>query len=183
VHFFETFYTLIVIHFYLFIGVAYPWRWSRTHRRSGDLGCSACPHTRVFESRAVKVVAPVGCQPYSNPVMLGGRRRPVVSGRVEQGGVCGFPGSCRTHPGSVFGGGAPVCPSRMVSVRGNPPSVFIPRPYMRSTGVRSSLYAPAAPATHDALVFLLGNVMTVFDAYEACLEEVDAWHRYFCSGQ
>jgi len=131
----------------------------------------------------VRVVAPVGRQPYSDPVMLGGHRRPVVSGRVEQGRVCGFPGSCRTHPGSIFGGGAPVCPSRMVRVRGDPPSGFIPRPYMSATGGRSSLYAPPVPATHDALVFLLGNVMTVFKVYEASLDEVDVWRRYFCSGQ
>jgi len=125
----------------------------------------------------------VGRLPYSDPVVLGGRRRLLVPVRAEQGRACGYPGSCRTHPGSVSGEGAPVCPSRMVRVWGNPPSGFIPRPYMSTTGGRSSLYSPPAPATHDALVFLLGNVMTVLNAYEACLDEVDAWRRYFCSGQ
>jgi len=84
----------------------------------------------------------------------------------------------------VLGGGRrPVVPSHVVRVRGDPPSGFIPRPYMSSTGRRSSLYSPPVPATHDALVFLLGNVMTVFNAYEACLDELDAWRRYFSSGQ
>jgi len=125
----------------------------------------------------------VGRQPNSVPIVLGGRSRPLVPVRAEHGRACGFPGSCRTHPGSVSGGGASVCLSRMVRVRGNPPSGCIPRPYMSTTGVRSSLYSPPAAATHDALVFLLGNVMTVFNAYEASLNEVDAWRRYFCSGQ
>jgi len=128
----------------------------------------------------VRVVAPLGRQPNSVPVVLGGPRRPLVPVRAEQGRACGFPGRCRTHPGTVSGVWAP---SRMVRVRGNPPSGFIPRPYMSSTGERSSLYAPPAPATHDALLFLLGNVTTVFNAYEACLDELDAWRRYFCSGQ
>jgi len=171
-----TYYQLIFCFFlFCFLGVAYPWRWSRTHRSSGDLGCDACPHTKIFESRAMRVDAPLGRQPNSVPFVLGGPRWPVVP--------CNYSGSCRTHPGSVSVGEAVVSPSRMVRVRGNPPSGFIPQPYMSSTGGRSSLYAPPAPATHDALVFLLGNVMNVFSAYEACLEEVDAWRRYFCSGQ
>jgi len=131
----------------------------------------------------VRVEAPLGRQPNSVPFVLGGRRRPLVPVCVGQDRACGYPGVCRTHPGSVSGGGAPVSPSRVVRVRGNPPSGFIPRPYMSSTGARSSLYSPPAPDAHDALVFLLGNVMTVFNSYEACLDEVDAWRRYFCSGQ
>jgi len=35
---------------------------------------------------------------------------------------------------------------------------------------------------HDALVFLLGNVRKVFDAFEASLNELDAWRRYYDFG-
>jgi len=128
----------------------------------------------------VRVVAPLARQPNSVPVVLGGPRRPADPVLVERGRACIHPGSCRTHTGRLL---APVVPSRMVRVRGNPPSGFIPRPYVSTTGRRSSLYSSPISATHDALVFLLGNVMTVFNAYEACLDELDAWRRYFCSGQ
>jgi len=164
----------------LFVGVTFPWRWSRTHRSSGALGCDACPHSRVYESRAARMVAPLGRQPNSVPFVLGGPRRPADPEIVGRGRACRYPGSCRAHSGRLL---APLGPSRIVRVWGNPPSGFIPRPYVTTTGRRSSLYSPPIPATHDALVFLLGNVMTVFNAYEACLNELDAWRRYFCSGQ
>jgi len=128
----------------------------------------------------VRVIAPLARQPNSVPFVLGGPRRVADPVLVERGRACMYPGSCRAHSGSLL---APLGPSRMVRVRGNPPSGFIPRPYVSATGRRSSLYSPSIPATHDALVFLLGNVMTVFNAYEACLDEVDGWRRYFCSGR
>jgi len=168
---------IISIILFLFVGVVLPWRWSRTHRSSGALGCDACPHSRVFESRATRVGAAVGRQPNSVPFVLGGPRRSADPVPV---GACMYPGSCRAHVGSLR---ASLGAFRMLRVRGNPPSGFIPRPYVSTTGRRSSLFSPSIPATHDALVLLLGDVMTVFNAYEACLGELDAWRRFFCSGR
>jgi len=112
----------------------------------------------------VREAAPLGRQPNSVPFVLGGRRRLEIPVPAERGWACVYPGSCRTHLGVHSAKESSLSASRHIRVRGNPPSGFIPRPYMSSTGGRSSLYSPPAPATHDAMVFLFGNVMTVFNA-------------------
>jgi len=70
----------------------------------------------------------------------------------------------------------------MRRVRGNPPSRYIPRPYLNGVH-RSTASLDTTPAeAHDALVFLLGNVRKVFDAFEASLNELAAWRRYYDFG-
>jgi len=127
----------------------------------------------------------VARQPYRNPNILGGGlRSPGLAGAV-QGGSC--PVVCRVHPS----GCPPVLPTRMVRVRGNPPSSFISRPYLRfpgsdpasSRGLNGvSLYSPRLDESRDALSYPLSNVEVVFESYERCLDELDAWRRYYHSG-
>jgi len=166
------------------------WRWTRTHRSAYDLGgvaCGNCPHTRVFERFASGRLVPPARQPFTNPIILGGGvRSPVLPIGMQVGG-CVYPGNCRVHPS-----GCPsVRPVRVVRVRGNPPSAFIARPYLRFPGgdpasVRGlngvSLYSPRLEESRDALSYLLSNIDIVFESYEKCLDEIDAWRRYFHSG-
>jgi len=96
-------------------------------------------------------------------------------------------GNCRVHSSG--------CPSvravRLVRVRGDPPSAFISRPYLRLPGSDPastrglngvSLYSPRLEESQEALNYLLSNVGIVFESYERCLDELDAWRRYFQSG-
>jgi len=83
-------------------------------------------------------------------------------------------GRCSFHYGVVS-------PIRLRRVRGEPPSYYIPRPYLRDV-IRSSSSSPTATDTHDALVFMLANVRKIFDSYEASLTELESWRRYFNSG-
>jgi len=69
----------------------------------------------------------------------------------------------------------------MRRVYGNPPSLYIPRPYLNGV-VRASSGATTPAETYDALAFLLGNVKKVFDGFEATLNELDAWRRYYGLG-
>jgi len=67
----------------------------------------------------------------------------------------------------------------MRQVRGEPPSMYIPRPFLNGV-IRTTSSSTTTPAeAHDALVFLLGNVRKVF---EASLNELDAWRRYYDFG-
>jgi len=160
------------------------WRWTPTHRSAHDLGgvvCGNCPHTRLFERSSL------ARQPYSNPIILGGGiQSPVLPIGLQVGG-CVYPGNCRVHPS-----GCPsVRPVRVVRVRGDPPSAFIARPYLRFPGSDPasarglngvSLYSPRLEESRDALTYLLSNIDIVFESYEECLDELDAWRRYFHSG-
>jgi len=145
-----------------------PWRWTRTHSNSGALEgwvCADCPHTRVLG---------VARQPYRDANILGGGLRSPGPPGAVQGGSC--PAVCRIHP---FG--CPlVLPMRLVRVRGDPPSAWISRPYLRSPGSDPassrglngvSLYSPRLDESRDALTYLLSNVETVFESYERCLDE------------
>jgi len=87
---------------------------------------------------------------------------------------CANPGHCSFHDGVV----SPIC---LRHVRGEPPSHYIPRPYLRDVN-RSPPSSPTATDAHDALVFLLANVRKIFDSYEASLTELESWRRYFNSG-
>jgi len=162
-----------------------PWRWTRTHRSSfvvGDELCQDCPHWRVMERVVPRAPTSVVRQPFSNPVILGGGNRSSVVGG------CLYPGNCRVHPS-----GCPsVRPVRVVRVRGDPPPMFVPRPYMRLPGRKHSpprglngvsLFSPRLEDTQEALNYLLRNVGEVFDSYERCLGELDAWRAYFSSGK
>jgi len=67
----------------------------------------------------------------------------------------------------------------MRRVRGDPPSMYIPCPFLNGV-IRATSSSTTTPAeAHDALIFLLGNVRKVFDAFEASLNELDAWRRYY----
>jgi len=78
------------------------------------------------------------------------------------------PGNCRVHPS-----GCPsVRPVRVVHVRGDPPSAFISRPYLRFPGSDPasarglngvSLYLPRLEESRDALTYLLSNIDIVFE--------------------
>jgi len=70
----------------------------------------------------------------------------------------------------------------MRRVRGDPPSMYIPRPYLNGVVRASSLPTTTPAEVHNALVFLLGNVRKVFDAFEASLNGLDAWHHYYDFG-
>jgi len=134
-------------------------------------------------------ISPLPQRVSSTPTLLcwgGGIRSPVLSRGLQVGG-CVHPGNCRVHPS-----GCPsVRPVRVVHVRGDPPSAFIARPYLRFPGSDPasarglngvSLYSPGLEESRDALTYLLGNIDIVFESYEQCLDELDAWRRYFHSG-
>jgi len=70
----------------------------------------------------------------------------------------------------------------MRRVRGDLPSMYIPRPFLNGVIWSTSSSTTTLAEAHDALVFLLGNVSKVFDAFEASLNELDAWHRYYDFG-
>jgi len=85
----------------------------------------------------------------------------------------------------------PVLPTHLVRVRVDPPSAWISRPYLRFPGSDPAatrglngvtLYSPRLEENRDALTYLLMNVDIVFESYERCLDELDAWRRYFHSG-
>jgi len=165
-----------------------PWQWTRTHRSSGALEgwvCADCPHTRVLGRSALSTAPGIARQPYTDPNILGGGVRPPGLPGAVQGGSC--PVVCRVHPS----GCPPVLPTRMVRVRGDPRSSFISRPYLKFPGsYRASsrglngvtLYSPRLEESRDALMYLLSNVEIVFESYERCLDELDAWRRYYHSG-
>jgi len=98
---------------------------------------------------------------------------PSIPSRSEE--CCDDPGNCSYH--------IPVVSTiRLRRVRGDPLSLYIPCPFLNGVN-RSSLSSSTTPAeAHDALVFLLGNVRNVFDAFEATLNELDSWRRYFDIG-
>jgi len=88
---------------------------------------------------------------------------------------CDDPGNCIYH-------NPVVSPIRMRRVRGDPPSLYIPRPYLNGV-IRANTSSTTTPVeSHDALLFLLGNVRKVFVAFEASLNELDAWRRYYDFG-
>jgi len=127
----------------------------------------------------------VARQPYRDANILGGGLRSPGPPVAVQGGSC--PVGCRVHPS----GCPPVQLTRLVRVRGDPPSAFISRPYLRYPGSDPastrglngvSLYSPRLGESRDALNYLLANVGTVFESYERCLGEIDAWRRYYHSG-
>jgi len=128
----------------------------------------------------------VARQPYRDAnIFGGGLRSPGLPGAVH-GGSC--PVVCNVHPS----GCPPVLPTRLVRVREDPPSAFISRPYLRfpgsdpasSRGLNGvSLYSPRLDESRDALTYLLSKVETVFESYERCLDEIDAWRRYYHSGR
>jgi len=145
-----------------------PWRWTRTHRSSGGVEgwvCADCPHSRVFGRSSLSASPVVARQPYSDPAILGGGRRPSCLRGTGQGVFRAV--GCRVHPS-----GCPsVRPSRLVRVRGDPPSMFIPRPYMRLPGREHSpprglndvsLFSPRLEDTQEALNYLLRNVGKCF---------------------
>jgi len=70
----------------------------------------------------------------------------------------------------------------MRPVRGYPPSLYIPRLYLNCVIRAASLSTTTPAEAHDALVFLFGNVRKVLDAFEASLNELDAWRRYYDFG-
>jgi len=181
----------LFIYFLFFVGVDRPfssWQWTRTHRSEYDLGgvaCGNCPHSRLFERVESENSFTPARQPYNDPIILGGGPRlPGPPGVVQSGSWLVV---CRVHPS----GCPPVLPTRMVRVRGDPPSSFISRPYLRfpgsdpasSRGLNGvSLYSPRLDESRDALSYLLSNVEIVFESYERCLDELDAWRRYYHSG-